>query len=93
MSYFSLPLKTFSFTGNMKTERGRAALPDREVESAVWPTHRQQCLLRNETQQQRHKEETAVKGRRTVRDPKLGKIIIWSMMAKIGFQQKLSCTL
>lgn len=72
----------FLSLGTWKLRGGRAALPDREVESAVWPTHQQQCLLRNETQQQRQEEETAVKGRRTVRDPKIGKSIILSMTAK-----------
>lgn len=78
-SYFSLPPKTFYFTGNMKTEGGRAAFPCREYCAAESP---QQCLLLNETQQQRRGEESAVKRRCTVRDPKIGEIIILSMMIK-----------
>lgn len=79
-------LRHFLSLATQKLRGGRATLPDRGAESTAWLTHR---LLRHETQQQRRWEEPAVKGRRTVHDPEIGKTIILSMMIKKGFPAKV----
>lgn len=61
---------------------GGELLPLREEECCALTHRQQQRLLPAETQQQSLGKEDAVKGRHTVLDPKIGKIIILSMVTK-----------